>query len=373
MRILQTPPRFYPYIGGVENYVYFLSRELVKMGHQVKVFCADEPKGGDAEIEGIQVKRLAHIAKVANTNITYWLPKRIFQEDCDLIHTHLPTPWSADVSAQAALLKNKPLVLTYFNDIMGRGMYSCVAAAYNFTALKILLKLTRKIIVLHRKYVDYSPYLKKHMKKIEIIPPGVDLERFQVIAPGRRNKKTVLFLGLLDEYHRYKGLDYLIRAMSLVKNEIPEVRLVIGGGGILEQEYRKLSVSLGLEGEVEFAGTIPMKGVAKYYEACDVFVLPSLSSEQEGFGIVLLEAMACGRPVITTDITGPAEKIKESGSGIVVAPQDIPALAEAIRDILKDENYALKMGMLARRLVEEQYSWSRVAQYVERLYYEIQR
>ncbi len=95
MRILQTPARFYPYVGGVENYVYYLSKELVKRGHEVKVMCAREPKLESKEIDGIEVERLDYIGKTANTNLTLSLPRRLLKEDFDVLHTHLPTPWSA--------------------------------------------------------------------------------------------------------------------------------------------------------------------------------------------------------------------------------------------------------------------------------------
>ena len=103
MKILQTPVRFYPFVGGVENYVHSLNKELVKLGHEVTVVCANEPKVKPEEMmEGIKVKRLNYIGKIANTNITLKLPLELFREDFDLVHTHIPTPRSADWSAIVA-------------------------------------------------------------------------------------------------------------------------------------------------------------------------------------------------------------------------------------------------------------------------------
>jgi len=100
MKILQTPVRFYPFTGGVENYVYYLSRELVKSGNQVKVVCANEPDiESKQRVEGIEVERLPYMGKIANTNITTGLPGALSDGDYDIIHTHIPTPWSADWSA----------------------------------------------------------------------------------------------------------------------------------------------------------------------------------------------------------------------------------------------------------------------------------
>ena len=100
MKILQSPVRFYPFIGGVEYYVYYMSQEIVQLGHEVKVLCANEPSSPiEEKIKGIDVKRLNYWGKIANTNITPGLPSAISREDFDIIHTHIPTPWSADWSA----------------------------------------------------------------------------------------------------------------------------------------------------------------------------------------------------------------------------------------------------------------------------------
>ena len=109
MKILQTPARFYPYIGGTEQAVFYLSRELVKMGCDVKVICANESYAQDSVVDNIKVKRIPYIGKIANTNICLSLAKELIKEDFDIIHTHLPHPYSADISALISLIRNKPL------------------------------------------------------------------------------------------------------------------------------------------------------------------------------------------------------------------------------------------------------------------------
>ncbi len=368
MKILQTPPRFYPYIGGVENCVYYLSKELVKLGHELKVICANEPKSNERVVEGINVKRLAYAFKVANTNITLGLPAAILKEDFDLMHTHLPTPWSADWSALISLAKRKPLVLHYYNNIVGTGAYSCAAKCYNHTMLPVLLNLSDKIIVTHERYIEYSP-LKNYLSKVVAIPIGVDLERFRAVAQKARQPNVIFFLALLDEFHRYKGLDYLIRALAIAKEQIPDIKLIVGGDGSLRGEYTKLAFSLGLKERINFVGFVSHEQSIEYYNNCDAFILPTTSFEQEGFGIVLLEAMACGKPVITTEIPGPAEKIKEYGAGIIVRSKDAQELAGAIKELFSNQNDTLEMGRRARKLVEEQYSWQTIARKIEDLYF----
>lgn len=367
MKILQTPTRFYPFIGGVENYVCCLSRELVKRGHGVSVVCADEPKNNIATYDGVKINRLPYLFKIASTNITPSLPYMLYNENFDIIHTHLPTPWSADWSGIVSKLKKKPVILTYHNDIVGEGFASHIAKFYNATALKLLLRIVKRIIITQQDYISYSPHLKGYGGKIEVIPPGVDTNFFHPLNV-QKEENVLFFLSSLNSSHRYKGLDYLLEAIAIVKKEIPNIKLVVGGEGSLLEHYKNMTASLGIARNVEFLRFIPEEKLPEYYNKCDVYVLPSVSSAQEGFGISLLEALACGKPVVTTSITGAAKDVVERNLGIVVEPQDAAALARAIKEVLFGiDDYKWLSG---RKLIEEKYSWEKVASQVERVYEE---
>lgn len=410
MRILHTPVRFYPFIGGVENYVYYSARELVKMGHEVTVVCANEPPSPNEELlNGIRVKRLHYSGKIANTNVTWGLPLALNGEDFDVLHTHIPTPWSADWSALTSRLKKKPLVVTYHNDITGTGVAKHIAGFYNATALKLLLKRADKIIITQPGYIQSSPYLKDYADKVEVIPNGVDVSKFKpspdsesedsedkTVKNIMKNKEfvkvsgtakgietvrsnetaqnsenTIFFLSVLDEFHRYKGLDYLLEALKIVKEEIPDVKLKVGGKGVLMDYYKGVVESSGLGANVEFCGFIPDEEIVEYYSRANVFVLPSISSTYEGFGIVALEALACKTPVISTEIVGVAEDVKKSKAGIIVQPKDSGALADAMIKILGNEKLQKKMGENGRRLVKAKYTWKGVAEMMEKVYNEL--
>ena len=378
MKILHTPVRFYPFIGGVENYVYNLSRELVELGESVSVVCANEPTVAQREsVKGIDVIRLSYPGKIANTNITSALPLELLRSDFDIIHTHIPTPWSADWSCLAARVKGKPLVLTYHNDIVGRGHAGRAAWLYNSTCLPFLLRSAARIIITQPNYVATSSHLKNYKNKIRAIPCGVDAERFKPRADktssDRSNgrSRTLFFLGSLDEFHRYKGLDILLKALAIVGKEMPDVKLKVGGAGGLLDSYRDMAEGLGLAKNVEFLGFIPDEALPKHYHQCCAFVLPSVSGEQEGFGIVLLEAMASAKPVISTEIVGVADDVKRFDAGRIVKPGDAMALAETILEILSDEGQAEEMGRRGRRLVEEKYTWKRVARDVLEIYRQV--
>ena len=124
---------------------------------------------------------------------------------------------------------------------------------------------------------------------------------------------------------------------------------------------------LDLTENVEFHGFIPDEKIVEYYNGASIFILPSISSKQEGFGIVVLEAMACKTPVISTEIVGVAADVKKSNSGIIVPPKDVDKLAEAIIKILMDENSEI-MGINGRKLVKDKYTWSGIAEKTEKLY-----
>lgn len=370
MKVVQTPVRFYPFTGGVENYVYYLSRELVKFGIHVKVICANEPEIESKQVvEGIEVERLPYSGKVANTNLTTELPSALSAGDYDLIHTHIPTPWSADWSAFYSKSKDKPLVVTYHNDIIGEGFANLIARVYNSIGLKFVLKTADKIIITQHNYLKSSSHLAKYQDKIEVIPNGVDIDKFRPIKTGDEDKEhLIFFLSVLDEYHKYKGLDYLLKALNKVKKTIPDVKLIVGGKGVLLDHYQDMVTSFGLRDNVEFVGFIPDEEIVRYYNQANVFVLPSISSLQEGFGIVALEALACETPVITTDIVGVAADLKKSESGVVVPPLDTDKLTTALLDVLGDVEVQMEMGKRGRKLVEEKYTWKYVAQSMAKLY-----
>ncbi len=132
-----------------------------------------------------------------------------------------------------------------------------------------------------------------------------------------------------------------------------------------------MAASLGLKENVEFVGFIPDEEIADYYNQANVFVLPSVSSLQEGFGIVALESLACETPVVTTDIVGVAQDLKKVEAGIVTPPGDIKKLANAVTQILGDPEMQKEMGHRGRKLVVEKYTWKGVASSMEKVYKEI--
>jgi len=348
MKIIQTPPRFPPYTGGVEQYAHMLSKRLVERGHEVVVICANESGNSKTRdvIDGIDIIRVNDIGKIAQTNITPSLPIELIRElrDADLIHTHLPTPWSSDISILIAKLMGVPSVVTYHNDIRGDGIATHIAKLYNLTSLKLSLSLVDCIITTQESYFAGSNIPAKVSGKVHTIRNGVDVDKFKPTDSTLDNKKlriqkgktNLFFLSVLDKYHSYKGLDRLIESMGALDSDY---HLLVGGDGSEREKYENMANDQGVSDQITFLGYISDNQLPQYYTHSDCFVLPSTSSEQEGFGLVLLEALACGTPVVTTDIVGVADEIKQKKElGLVIDEPSVDSLIKAIRSVNERNN-----------------------------------
>jgi glycosyltransferase involved in cell wall biosynthesis len=358
LRIVQTPVRFYPAYGGVEKYVLELSKQLVALGNYVTVVCADEPHAELCAVQGVKAIRLPYVTKVANTNITPYLFRTLMSQNFDVIHTHIPTPWSADISALVSLLKRKRLFVTYHNDLTGRGIGGLVTRFYNSTFLHLVLWRAKRIVITQPKYVERSRYLRLHKGKVIAIPVGVSLPL--TVSGVQRQADQVFFMSLLDKHHEYKGLNVLLEAMVKVKDRRPGARLLVGGGGESIADYEQLANMFDISDSVEFLGYISDQELAELYSSSAVFVLPSVS-KLEGFGIVALEALSYAVPVITTHFAGSSELIIRNKAGLIVSPGDAVMLADAITTLLEDDDEAQAMGIRGAAVVNREFGWESIA------------
>ena len=364
---MQSLVRFYPYVGGVENYVYNLSKSLLNLGHDVKVLCSNEGySGGDnKELAGLKVKRMRYVCKIANTNITPSALLHLILEEYDILHTHLPTPWISDLSAFAAKIKSCPLILTYHNDITSFGFWKIFSKSYNLFLIDFLLKNSSRIIVSQPRYLK-SPRLVKYCDKLKLLPPGVDTEKFKP-NPKIEKEEIFLFVGKLDRYHKYKGLLKLLKAIKNLKDKKECVHLLIVGSGELRDYYVQTAHKLGISDCVSFVGSVDEDRLIELYNKCCCLILPSESKLQEGFGLVAIEALSCGTPVIVSNVVGVSSDVEEYGCGIVVRSTD-NEICKAIETIRMED--CSKMGKRGRRLVLRKYSWHSIAKRVEEIYFE---
>ncbi len=369
MKVMMVAPYFYPRVGGLENYVYNISKLLIqRYGISVTVVCSTWGKEGykKESIECIKVYRLPYLFKVSSTPINPgWYGKLasiIYDEDPDIINGHIPVPYIADIAARIAYRKRIPFILTYHNDLVGRNIFLKLLSSFYYYWLGFkTLKISQKIIVTSKYYAEGSPYLSDFYDKLEVAPVGVDIGRFDVIqdTPPKTGRK-VLFIGQLDKSSQHKGLDYLMKAIKTVSERIEDVELVVIGQGDYVDHYRKLGKTLGIQSKVDLAGFVPDSDLPKCYNQADVTVLPSYN-RSEGCGIVLLESQACKVPAIGTNVGGIPYAIREGETGLLVPPKNSNALAHAITRLLEDKEFAQRLGENGYRRVRREFTWDKSA------------
>lgn len=362
MRILQINKLYHPWVGGVEKVVQDIAEGLNKKENfEIAVLCC-QPRGKRKEeiINGVKVYR------AASFGVFWGLPLsfdffRLFKklkDKYDSIDFHHPFPLG-DLSLFLFPPKAK-LIVHYHSDIVRQRIFNFLISPF----INHTLKRAQKILVSNPNLIKNSPYLQKFQEKCQVIPFGVDLTKFEIFDESEVQKikekygDFVLFVGRLNYY---KGLQYLIEAMKEI-----EANLVIIGQGPLEKKLKAQSSKL--KNKIFFLPFIQEAKLINYYQACSVFVLPSIFPS-EAFGLVLIEAMACGKPVISTEIgTGTSFVNQDGMTGFVVPPRDSHALATAIKKILVNKDLAKKLGQNARNRVEKEFSLARTLKETENIY-----
>lgn len=359
MKVLIATPYFFPKIGGMENYAYYLAQRLqARDDFEVVVITSNhqEKKYVHEMIGELPVHRLPVWIKVSNTPINplwYFKIRRIIaQEKPDIINVHAPVPFMADIVSAAA--GNIPVVATYHAGSMLKGAWPVDAVIYVYEKifLQLLFRRATCIVAVSKNFLEHA-WSKRFQNKTVLIRPGVDTARF---APTPLpDKKTVMFVGRVEHSSSWKGQEELLQAMTLVVKNHPEVTLEIVGGGDAVAHYAARAHALGIANNVIMRGPQQGEALVDAYKRASVVVLPS-TSEAEQSSVVLIEAMASGRPVIGTRIGGTPYIIDHEQNGLLVTPGDPSELAEAIERIVADNAYATALAEQAV-LSAQQVDW----------------
>lgn len=372
---------FYPpYAGGTETYVSSISRWLVKAGNRVTVYCAQNPcKEGESFDHGVRVVRMANHARFYGTPLAFF-PREIFKEEFDVIHCNFPNPYFSAFSAVLSKLRGTPSVLTWHNDLPGvTPAASVIVGVHEIVSMTYLRRFAR-IIATTGIYAQTSTTLRRFKERLVVIPNGVDTIRFNPGNDGSGVRSElgvgsddvlVAFVGALTRWHVYKGLEIALAAMREVLRLKQNVKLVVVGGGELLDSYQKEASRLGVSDRVIFAGHVTDEMLPQYYAACDLLVLPS-KNESEGYGLVLLEAMASGKPVVASGVGGISDVVHNDENGILIRPNDAMALSDAVCFLASNREARERMGRNGRVFAELR-DWNLVAEKTARLYREIVR
>jgi phosphatidylinositol alpha-mannosyltransferase len=367
MYIALVTPYDWAVPGGVNRHIESLHRQIVARGHRATIIA---PSSVPAEQLGqpdlVVIGRPYPIpasGSIARIPILFNLDKPVkallAREQFDIIHVH--EPLQGPLPLTVLRFSNAATVGTFHAYSGSRYSTGAMAYYYGQRLLKRWFrKLDGKIAVSEAAAEFVDQYFRGYYN---IIPNGIDFERFATPAPPIPelcdDRPSILFLGRLEE--RRKGLSYLLRAFRIVKQEWPTARLVVAGGGDRARlSYEAWTRRTGLP-DVLFVGAPSEDDKIRYYQSATLFVAPNTGDES--FGIVLLEAMAAGRPIVASNIRGFACVLTHGVEGLLVPPKNETALAAAIGQLLADP---ARREELARngRLKARDYSWDRVAERV---------
>jgi phosphatidylinositol alpha-mannosyltransferase len=366
VKIALVSPYDYAYFGGVTSHITHLALEFQRAGHEVHIMapCSTAAEG----LSPVPFHRLGRPVSipangsVARISVGSRLGSEITQVmisgGFDVVHLHEP------------LVPALPLVVLRASRATNIGTFhaftrSSVAYFYGNPILRYFFRKLHGRITVSECARDFvAPHFPADYR---IIPNGIDYERFSQPRPpisdfadGRLN---VLFVGRLE---KRKGLSHLLRAWGRVREEVPNARLIVVGGGSGLKHYRSFVSSRGSD-DIVFAGQVTDDELPSYYHAAHIFCAPSTG--QESFGMVLLEAMAAGKPIVTSDIPGYREVVAHDRQGLLVPPKDADGLAAALILLLRDEGLRQRLGEEGRRAAEA-YDWPRVAEKVMDYYVE---
>jgi glycosyltransferase involved in cell wall biosynthesis len=288
----------------------------------------------------------------------------------DLVHLHYPFFGVHTVVALACLVFRKPLVLHYHMDAQVSGWRGWLVKFKRSTIDVILLHQARVVIGSSQDYLDNSyigRFVSSHQAKIRILPFGVDPKLY---SPSNFKKSEVLFVGALDQAHYFKGVPVLLEAISKMvnSNEWPAgFGVQIAGDGDLRVSFEQAIRDLKLTNIVYFSGKISDEALRVAYREATVLVLPS-TTRGEAFGLVLIEALSSGTPVIASNLPGVRTVFHDGVEGLLVEPGDVSSLMTALKKALLDDAWHMEASLAGRKLTLEKYSWPKQAENLKKIY-----
>jgi len=356
------PPKW---LGGKEIATKNIAKYLAKKGNQVDILTSQDkglPK--ESREDGFRIHRISY-PRIRNFGFgVFWIKLFFYLRKIDFEISHSQGVLTAIPCFLAKKILKKPYI------VYCRGSDVYISWKFKKLIFKSILKNADAVVVLAADMKEKIELEKAcDNKEIFVIPNGIEFDKFTNSAEKetinvpqvQKDEKIILFVGRLNQI---KGIKYLIRAMGIIRGIMPKTRLLIVGYGEEKENLEKLVKELNLENCTTFTGKIPNEEISKYMMASDIFVLPSLS---ESFGIVNLEAMACGLPIVATRVGGIPEIVEDEENGFLVEPKNPEQIAEKILLLFKNEELSKKISNNNKEKAKK-YSWDRVVEKLEEIY-----
>jgi glycosyltransferase involved in cell wall biosynthesis len=398
-RVLILAERLRPVIGGAETVVYETARALVRRGYEVSVVYGAPESFGPAPVaegwvEGVFTYRtkdslqrnLSCLWNVRRLCTAVALARRI-----ELVHVHHPLPAAGLLLSG---LRHLPWVYTFHGPtykeflvdqgsrrFSGRPFRGALQPGFLRLYAGWLRRLQRTTLRRSRRTLVLSEYMRAEAQAVagrlpaerfRVVSGGVDIERFSPAQERGRVRRelgwpeaTPVLLTVRRLVPRM-GLDRLVAAMPRILEHSPQTLLVVGGEGHLAEELEQLAANLGVAASVRFPGRVPADQLPRYFQAADLFVLPTTSLE--GFGLVLAESLACGTPALGTAVGGIPEALAPVGPEFLIPDASPEAIASRVIDFLAKRFGDEDLRRRCRQVAVERYTWSRVAEELEAVY-----
>lgn len=348
MKILFVLTYYRPHVSGLTIYVDRLARAMAKRGHVVTVLTSryDRSLAKVDTVEGVHIVRVPVLMRVSKGVIMPTLGLEAWKHvrEHDVISLHLPQLDAAGIALRGRLLR-KPTILTYHCDLrLPDGTFNRFVNLVVHIANRAAGALADRVVAYTKDYAEHSPFISTFMDKVAVIPPPVEVENIpeneyrQFRNSVRPDEGPVV--GMAARLATEKGVEYLLQALEKIRSVYPGTRALFAGqyrDVMGEEEYaRKLQPMIENLGESwQFLGVLDSKKMTAFYRSCDVTVLPSVNST-ESFGLVQIESMICGTPVVASDLPGVRQPVYQTGMGEVVPVRDAEKLAKGILSVLAD-------------------------------------
>jgi len=379
MRILQVTPRFPPAIGGVEEHVYRISRELARRGHTVTVITSNEEDGKicplvKENLDGIQVYRFPLFMPSVFREL--WLIPEVVsilrELQGDIVHAHGYRCLSSFEAVYVSHLRGVPSVLTPHGIYPPRSLINRFAKSFfDKSSGRLLLDFSDRIVALSEHNKCLVSNLGASEDKIAIIPNGVVVEEYTSLRRSKRileelhsDGPILLYVGRIDWNKR---VDRIVEALPAILKDFPSAKLVVVGPDYSNcvDELRDMSRKLEVEDSLVITGNVPREKLLEFYSVADVFLLPS---SYEGFGISMLEAMCSRIPVIASPSGGPGDILSDRTHALLLKESNPNEISRLVHAVLTDYSLREELVKNAFELVETKYTWKIVVNQLETVY-----